>query len=434
MLLVVPILLALGLSWYSTRWYMGNFVAEFAPNMDEGQLEAALAAMRLAPDDPWTHWVVAGLKRKSFVPGDLQEAVHQYEEAVRLSPNDFRFWLDLGRAREAVGDRDGGERALRHAVELAPSYAYPHWYLGNLLLRSGNSEEAFGELRRAAEGDDKLRPQLYNVAWTLYGQDIGQIRKAVGDSPADRSGLIGYLLGRQQLDEAMHLWSTLGPEDKRKSADVGRLLATQMFQLKRYHTAANLLKESGPEGNAATSMQFINGSFEDDIDNSAANFLDWHVKSEADAQVAIDGNVGHSGERSLRILFRSSAALAFDHISQLIMVESSKQYRFECYVRAEDLKSAGTPAIIILDASDGKTVLGGSQPIAPGTYDWQPIAIDFKTSPNTEAVTVLVVRAMCGGDAVCPIFGKVWYDDFNLQGSGGTAEPRDSRDSGKARG
>src|SRR4051812_31625580 len=145
-LLVVPVLLTLLGSWYALRWYVGDFVAEFAPKMEEGQrLETAQAAMRLAPSDPWTHWVVAGLQKRSFLLEDLSAAVRHYEEAVRPSPNDYRFWLDLGRAREEAGDRAGGEKALRRAVELAPNYALPRWHLGNLLLRAGREEEAFAE-------------------------------------------------------------------------------------------------------------------------------------------------------------------------------------------------------------------------------------------------------------------------------------------------
>src|ERR687884_253068 len=112
-LLVVPVVLALVGSWYATRWYVGNFVAEYAPQIaDENvteeelaasQLRAAETAMRLAPDDPWTHWVVAGLKKNSLDPRELEDSLRHFEEAVRLAPNDYRFWVSLGRAREQAG-------------------------------------------------------------------------------------------------------------------------------------------------------------------------------------------------------------------------------------------------------------------------------------------------------------------------------------------
>src|SRR2546421_4646234 len=87
-LLVIPVALALLFSWYAVRWYIGDFVAEFAPQMEDPQMDAAQmeerrmdaaqAAMRLAPDDPWTHWVVAGLEKRSLLPGDLEDAARHY--------------------------------------------------------------------------------------------------------------------------------------------------------------------------------------------------------------------------------------------------------------------------------------------------------------------------------------------------------------------
>ena len=430
-LLIIPVALFLLFSWYAVRWYIGDVVAEFAPNMEEAeQLDTALAAMHLAPDDPWTHWVVGGLKKKSLMPGDLEEAVHHYEEAVRLSPNDYRFWLDLGRTREETGDSAGGEKALRRAVELAPSYAYPHWYLGNLLLRAGQSNEAFKELRLAAEANSELRPQLFNVAWTLYGQNIDEIKQVVGDSSAARGEFATYLLGRGRLDDALSLWASLKPAEKKEQSATGTALIKSLLEQKRYHAALGISIDLNPEAGLEKVKQFINGSFEDDIETTGASWLSWQIKSDPQAQIAIDGSTHRSGARSLRILFKAPSTFSFDNVAQTVVVDPATQYRFECYVRAEDLKSAGTPIIEIIDASDGKTILGASQPLITGTYDWQPITINFKSPPKTEAVTVRIVRATCGTDAVCPIFGIVWYDDFNLQSIDGATSPRAGKSGG----
>jgi tetratricopeptide (TPR) repeat protein len=431
-LLVVPVALALLFSWYAVRWYMGNFVAEFAPRMEDRRLDAAQAAMRLAPDDPWTHGVLASLEKQSLLPEELADAMHHYEEAVRLSPNDYRFWLELGRAREQSGDNAGGEKALRRAVELAPAYAVPRWHLGNLLLRAGRGAEAFAELRRAAEADPTLRPQLFNVAWTLYGQNIDEIKRIVGDSAVARSEFAVYLIGRQRPDDALGIWSSLQPAERKAQREAGQAIIKSLLEQKRYRAAQDIFSDLNPGGDAAKLSQFVNNGFEEDIDTSAASVFNWQIKSAPQAQIAIDSSVAHSGARSLRILFKSSSTLSFNNVSQLVTVEPAAQYQFECYVRAEDLKSAGTPIIEIVDATDGKTVLGASSPLATGTYDWQPVTINFKTPPQTEAVTVRLNRATCGADAVCPIFGTVWYDDFNLQRSGGATSPRDTR-SNKAR-
>ena len=37
------------------------------------------------------------------------------------------------------------------------------------------------------------------------------------------------------------------------------------------------------------------------------------------------------------------------------------------------------------------------------------------TGPKAEAVLIRISRASCGDTAQCPIFGSVWYDDFDLK-------------------
>lgn len=429
-LLLACVALALLFSWYAIRWYVGDFVSEFAPQMGDEQLNTALAAMRLAPDDPWTHWMVANLKKRSFLPEDLNEAVHQYEEAVRLSPYDYRFWVDLGRAREESGDVAGGEMAFRRAVELAPAYAYPRWYLGNLLLRAGHGEEAFAELRRAADADPQLRPQLFNAAGAFYGEDIDSIRKAVGDTPPVRAEFATYLVGRGRLDDAQKLWASLSQEEKKEQSSAGNALMKGLLAQKRYRAAMSVFSElkSGIDSKGA---RILNGDFEDDVSAQAEMPFNWQVKNDPQAHIAIDESTRHGGKRSLRILFRAPKTLAFSNVSQLVTVEPATSYQLEYYVRAEDLKSAETLVVVILDAVDGTTVLGASHPLAPGTYDWQSATIKFKTPPKTEAIVVRIDRVSCGGETVCPIFGTVWYDDFNLQAISGAPGPRDSREGKK---
>jgi hypothetical protein len=429
-LLIVPVLLALTGSWYATRWYVGNFVAEYAPQiMDETisdedltatKLETALSAMRLAPNDPWTHWVVAGLKNESIKPEDRAEVLRQYEEAVRLSPNDYRFWVSLGRARGQDGDFAGGEKALRRAVELAPSYADPRWHLGNLLLRSGRGDEAFTELRLAAEADQRLRPQIFNAAWFVYGENVDAIRDAVGGSAAARAELAVYVAGRERFDEATRLWSSLSVVEKSEQRPNGEALMKALLAAKRHRAALEVARDLNREAPAPKVGEFLDPGFETTIDATGANIFGWKVTSVPQAQIGLDESNRHNGVRSLRIAFKSPSILAFNNISQLIVVEPNAQYRLEYYVRVEDLKSGGTPLVQIIDGANETTALAASQPLPNGTRDWQAETIEFRTPPKTEAVIVRVSRATCGADTVCPIFGLVWYDDFNLQRLGGS--------------
>jgi len=97
-----------------------------------------------------------------------------------------------------------------------------------------------------------------------------------------------------------------------------------------------------------------------------------------------------------------------------VPLQPNKEYDFECYVRTERLESAGTPYISIVDATD-EAVLTNSAPAPDGNNNWQRIALSFKTGAKTEAVRIKIHRNSCPDNAVCPIFGTVWYDDFDLK-------------------
>jgi tetratricopeptide (TPR) repeat protein len=434
-LLLVPVALALVGAWYAGRWYFGNTIAEFTPSVEVGAMDSARAALRLAPDDPMSHWSAGQVEMKEFTASQLAEAVSHFERAVSLSPNDYRLWMDLGRAREQTGDPTGSEKAFRRAVELAPSYTYPRWYLGNLLLRQGRVDEAFVELRRAGEGDKRLRPQIFSLAWRIYGEDVEQAQRAVGDSPAVRAGMAVYLINQGRIDEALRIWSSLSAAEKKEQGETGDALVKALVGAKRYRAVLNASRDLAPQGapSIAVAEQVFNGSFESDAGAAVASVFGWQVNSASEAQIAIDPRTAHQGSRSLRVVFNAPTNLNFNNISQLVVVEPATSYRFECFALVRNLRTAGAPVIEIVDATDEKLVLGTSEPLSIESADWQHVVIDFKTPAQAEAVRLRTDRAPCGPKmAVCPILGMVWYDDFNLQRIGGNVDTGGSAGSGSA--
>ncbi|HEX8354643.1 MAG TPA: hypothetical protein VF611_17180, partial [Pyrinomonadaceae bacterium] len=148
--LAVLAVLALYGAWHGVRWGFGNTMAETAPasyaSDPTAAFEAAEAATRLAPRDPLAHLMLARLHQISFDPASVPSALREYGAAAALAPNDHLVWTEVGRARAALGDAEGGAAALRRAVGLAPNYAQPRWHLGNALLRTGETEAGFAEL------------------------------------------------------------------------------------------------------------------------------------------------------------------------------------------------------------------------------------------------------------------------------------------------
>jgi tetratricopeptide (TPR) repeat protein len=414
---ILVLILALIGSWFVVRWYLGNTLAEFL-DPDEHELSLGRTAVSLAPADPFTHWRLGTMVQRGLTPDQLPQVVSEYETAVALAPNDYRFWTVLGIALEQVGDSERGEKALRRATELAPAYAHPHWTLGNLLLRSGRYDEAFAELQLASTADSTFRGQLFNLAWEVYKQDLDSLKTAVGTTAQSRAEFSNYLVGRQRFEDGMLLWQSLTPVEKRTNRAAGEGIISTLVASYRYYQAAGVANDlvSGPVYRA-TEGNFVNGGFEENLTQQKGLVFGWQITSLPQAQILHDQSRSHGGSRSLRLVFQVRTRLDSIKVSQMVLVKPDSEYDFEYYVKTEKLQSGGTPAIEIFDPVEGK-VAAVSEAAPNGDSDWRRAALSFKTGKKTEAVMVRFVRGSCGDDPVCPIFGNLWYDDFSFKRKG----------------
>lgn len=417
--LLLPVILALVGGWFAIHWYLGDVIAEFVPDPDRGGQEVARLAVKWAPDDPFTHLALGDLKLKEFGSEQIAEAVREFETAVSLAPNDYRYWTHLGRALEASGDNDKAEKALRRAVALAPAYSYPRWYLGNLLLRTGNQDEAFRELVNASQADPQLFPQVFNLSWELFGGNADEIARIMCPTPDARAQLAIYLAKRKEFDQAAHIWGTIGGKDKKELRKTGESLKKLLSDAGRLHYVLGMMRDLETDLSIIPEPEKVfNPGFESDSAPRRTDNFGWTIVTSTQTQMFID-STSHSGGVSLKIVFKSPTNLNTINVSQLVVVEPDTQYRLECFVRTDDLRTGGPPVIEVRDAAD-RTVLAASQPLADGTNNWQPVTVDFKTAPRMEGVVIRIGRATCGQDSFCPIFGTVWYDDFNLQRASGS--------------
>jgi len=403
-------------SYYVIRWYTGNTLAEYF-NPAQNNLQVAELAVSLAPKDPLTHWRIAQVTQK-LLPLDQQaQSIAEYERAVSLSPNDYRFWMALGTALEQSGDSAKAEHALRRAVSLAPSYAYPRWYLGNHLLRNAQYEEAFKELRLAAEADTELEPQQFNFLWAIYSEDLESLKKAIGDNSPKRARFALYLLSLQRYDDGLRFWDSLSADEKKANRDSGNSIVSNLLTAKRYHDAVKVWNDIAPNDRYhAESGKVFDGSFEEAINYTPEMVFGWQVKNAPQLLIGIDPTKSNGGARSLRLLFQVRANLESLNVSQLVPVMPDTEYEFEYYFTTEKLETGSAPVVQLVDATDG-AVLANSEQAPSGTIPWTRVSLPFKTGSKTGAVTIKIVRAKCSEeeDVICPIFGSIWYDDFSFK-------------------
>lgn len=412
------VFIVVGCVWslFALRWYLGNTLAEYF-NAGQNDLDLAQTARSLAPKDPLTHWRLGQVSLKRLPLDQLARALPEFERAVSLSPNDYRLWVALGTAREQAGDVAGGEQALREAVRLAPSYAYPHWYLGNLLLRSNRYDEAFAELRLASEANpEDLQTQLFSLVSAVYGNDFEALKNAIGTKPETRAQFAIYLFAQKKFDEGLRIWNSLSFEEKKASKAAGDSILASLISNLRVHDAVNVWNDLAVGSTTRVEPDRItDGGFEDQVAYSPEMVFGWQVKNAPQMEIAIDPSTSHTGSRSLRIVFQIRSQGEQLNASQLVPVANNSEYEFECYVKTSKLQTGGPPYIQITDSGNG-AVLVATPPAPNGDTDWNRVAVTFKTGEKTEAITIKIVRAACEDDSkVCPIFGSIWYDDFSIK-------------------
>lgn len=406
------VLIIAGLGWliflaFAVKWYFGNAIAERAVQQPVAEL-----ALDLAPDDPQAHYALALAEEKVFAPENLQKSLVEYERVAALSPNDYRSWLELGKARERGGDAAGAEPALRKSLELAPNYAVVQWTLGNMLLRRGKTAEGFTEIRLAAESDEKYAAPMVSIAGQIFDGDLTQIRKSVGNLPQMNFALVTFLAGQKRFDEALEIWNGLPTVDKKSVfKDSGQQFFAQMLAAGKYRNAVQIQNQiaDASEKNVVVG-QIYNGDFEAALNPVKPGVFEWQIADGSSPQIGFDEQEKHSGARSLVIIFNSLDGREFRQISQITAVESTKKYAFEFFYKSA-LKTASTLKWEIVDISDGK-ILATTNALAADT-DWTNPITEFTTAETTQAIVIRLARADCQS-SICPIAGKVWFDDFRL--------------------
>jgi Tetratricopeptide repeat len=401
-------------TYFAANWYIGNTLAEYF-NPTENNLDTARRAVSMAPSDPLTHWRMAQVTQK-IMPLDQQaQAIVEYEKAVNLSPHDYRFWVSLGRAYEQAGEPEKGENAFKRAVALAPSYAYPHWYLGNLLLRIGRYDEAFAEIRIASDADPELRPHQFNLIWAIYSNDSEGLINALGQRPEAKASFALYLIDQRRFDDGMRLWNTLSSEEKNTNRPTAELIVTSLKNNGKFHDAVKVWNDVSSDRYRAELGQIFDGSFEHTA-SYGQHIFGWQVQGAPNMQVGIDPNMSSTGARSLRMRFQARLNLDEFNVSQLIAVQPQTQYELSYDMSTNRLQTGSAPLITILDAAGGAELFR-TPPAPNGTHAWNRFTYTFKTGEKTEAILLRVIRISCSTEEtpVCPIFGSVWYDDFSIK-------------------
>ncbi len=143
--------------------------------------------------------------------GEADEAISQFQEAIRFKPDYADAHIDLGVALLNQGQTDGAIGQFQEAIRLEPDYAEAYMNLGIALLNQGHADEAIGQYQEAIRLEPDYAEAHYNLGIALLNQDrtdgaISQFQEAIRLKPdyaEARNNLGAALLNRDQTDEAI---------------------------------------------------------------------------------------------------------------------------------------------------------------------------------------------------------------------------------------
>jgi hypothetical protein len=369
-------------------------------------LTAAQTAVRLTPTDAQAYRAYAALLSQLDAPA---ESVIALEQAIALRPSDYALWLALGLLRDKMGDTTGALAALDEAVRQAPYYAHPRWQRGNVLLRAGQYEAAFGDLNLAAQSNPELVPNIIDLAWNVTKGDF-QLTQELVEIRDDKAHMAfaRFLASHGRPVEAMQQSRMAGSVDE----TARRELVRQLLDKRAFSEAFQVWAYS--EGSAQTNKTatIYDGGFEATLSTNEIGF-GWRVPHTRSLTLSVDPHQAHSGAKSLRIEFAGdspNSAL----LSQLLMVQPSTRYRINFAGRSREIISAGRPIVVVSDAGENGSDLGQSSALDKGTSDWRTFSFEFTSTPQTHAVFVVVRRERCP-TSPCPIFGSIGLDSFSIE-------------------
>ena len=100
----------------------------------------------------------------SKIPGRLDDAVAQYQDALRLKPDIPETHSNLGKAFALMpGRQDDAIAEFREALRLDPSYSAANFYLANALVARGQIPEAIAHFEAALQSDPNMAEASNNL-------------------------------------------------------------------------------------------------------------------------------------------------------------------------------------------------------------------------------------------------------------------------------
>ena len=407
-LLLFALSLCATLSYFSIRNARSEFQSEL------GTPEGYERAVRLEPKNFRNWYLLAQYRQYNVLSPDSLCAIPAYQTSLSLNPAFAGAWLGLGAAYDSEGNLEKARESFLRAKRAYPLSAEVSWSYGNFLLRAGEVDTAFVEIRRAVEADPKLGGEAFSRCWRA-DPDLQRILDQV--LPANRDvylDVIRELAADRKAVEALAVWTRLAAlRPQLLMSDVFPLVDTLMETSQtasawRVWEQAASFAQLPPLLNASKSAVW-DASFESGV---VGGGFAWRYQSQFDeVRTSLDAREKHSGDRSLRLQFNGKSNVSFDNACTFAPVQPSTIYRFSAWVRTRALTTDQGVRFKLISNSPGARGFFTSD--VRGSEPWSRIETRWTAEENTQLMRICIVRN-ASEKLDNEIQGTAWVDDVAL--------------------
>jgi tetratricopeptide (TPR) repeat protein len=372
-------------------------------------------AARLEPADPRNWYLLGRYWQYNLEDPDAQRAIRFYLSTLSLNPLSSETWLDLATTYESESNLAAARDAFLHAKAVYPLSAEVSWRYGNFLLRQGELDPAFAEMRHAVEADPARAAEAFSRslrAGSSIETALDRILPPVAEAYMD---VIRDQTADWHTGNALKVWERLASLHPRISLSASFPLVSALLTESRIAEASRVWDQAvlfsgladlqSPPGSV-----LWDGGFESGI--VGGGFSWFFSDGMRGAQIGFDTQEKHSGNRSLRLIFDGKSNVNFAGVCHYVPVQPSTAYRFSAWVKTRALTTDQGIRFQLhsLGTQDTSTAFTSE---LHATAPWTRIDLPWTSGKNVRELQVCLVR-FPSDEAQGKIQGTAWVDDVAL--------------------
>ncbi len=398
----VALAMAAYLSYFSVRTARATYYTETET------LQGFERATQIEPDNARNWYLLGRYLQYSFEDSNPQRAIGSYLKSLEIDPSATSTWLELAATYEAEGNNVAARNAFINAKNTYPLSAEVSWSYGNFLLRQGELEPAFAEMRRSVEADPGRAAEAVSRCLRVEPDANLILDRALPPNSEIYMAVMDALAKDHQIESALKVWTRIVAMHPKIALHDAFQTVMELRNVGRASEAhkvweqavelAGLAQLEGPRN----SMVW-DGGFESDVTGEA---YAWRfLRNSRSAQIDFDTLEKHTGKRSLRVSFDGSSDVAFYDVCQAVPTEAGIAYELSAWMKSKELT---TDQGVRIELAGGAVTAD-----VRGTQPWTRFATVWPGAKENQE-TQICLRRVQSDQEDNKIRGTAWVDDVAL--------------------